>query len=230
MGIGRLWDAFQDPDGDPSMHVFIDDSGCSGYKFDSGSTMFTVMSAVVFKDPREIERFSELAKACKHHSGVATEFKYSGIKPRARDCFFACTDDIQYAIRALVVDKRRIYSDRLMEGKPLKPWMIRQLLTHTFGTVENAKVVIDGKDTRGFGIDDQEYLRRVVHSHTPGVIHSVKFDDSKRNVGIQLADMTAGAIARAYEPRKRQSREHLELLRPRTFRQRGGSLWYFRNR
>lgn len=218
-----------DGEAKPSMHAFIDDSGCSGFKFGSGSTVYTIMAAAVFSDPAEIEKLASVVADCKKHSNVRTEFKYSGIKHAARDCFFQCTREVSYALRALVVDKRTIYSDKLLEGRPLKAWMIRQLLTHTFGTVRNAKIVVDGQDTRGFGIDDQLYLKEKVNRESPGVVHSVKFDDSKDNVGIQLADMTAGAVARAYEPRRRRSPEHLALIRPRTFRAAGGSLWYFRD-
>lgn len=212
------------------MHAFIDDSGCSGFKFDTGSSAFTIMSAAIFRDSPDIEQLAKISEACRAHNKVRTEWKYSGVHETARDCFFRCTAPVPYAVRTLVVDKRQLWHEKLLEGKPLKAWMIRQLLTHTFGTVQNAKVIVDGKDTRGFGIEDQQYLVDKVNRETPGVVHSVKFDDSKLNVGVQLADMTAGAVARAHEPKKRKSDKHLRVLRPRMARSAGGSLWRFQDR
>jgi hypothetical protein len=47
------------------MLVFIDDSGCAGFKFDKGSSRFFVISAVIFDDNLEAEKNSYFDKRTK---------------------------------------------------------------------------------------------------------------------------------------------------------------------
>ncbi len=183
----------------PAMHVFVDDSGCPGFKFADGSSTHVVMAAAIFPDPLEIERLASAMDFCASKNRLTKEFKYSGLKERHRDCLFECTSGVRLILRAITADKRKVYSPLLREGPPLKSHLLRQLLTHHFGNISNAKVVVDGKDTRGLGIPDRDYIKRKVNKETPGTIHSVKFADSKQNRGIQIADMLAGAIGRSIQ-------------------------------
>lgn len=210
------------------MHIFIDDSGDGGFKFGSGSSSHLIMAACVFRDPLEIERLSASMKNCAALNGIRTEFKYAKTKERAKDCFFDCTADIRYHIRAICIDKSKIYSGKL-RGSPsaLKSYAIRQLLSKGFGTIYNAKVVIDGQDTKAFGIDDHAYLMDMANRGRPGTLAKVAWADSKQNVGIQLADMVAGAINRGVRTHKPSDPRHLQLLRPRTY-QPNGTLWHFK--
>jgi hypothetical protein len=76
---------------------------------------------------------------CRGINGHPGEFKYSKTKERLKDCFFACTSKVEYNIRAIVVDKSKIYSHHLRSSpSALKSYAIRQLLSHGFGTIHNA--------------------------------------------------------------------------------------------
>ncbi|MFE4078534.1 DUF3800 domain-containing protein [Paenarthrobacter sp. YIM B13468] len=210
------------------MHIFIDDSGDGGFKFESGSSSHLVMAACVFKDPSEILRLKQCMESCAQHNGLKTEFKYAKTKERVKDCFFNCTADIRYNIRAIVMDKSQIYSGHLRNNPAaLKSFAIRQLLSHGFGTIHGAKVVIDGQDTKAFGITDHAYLMAMANRASPGTIAKVEWADSKQNVGIQLADMVAGAIQRGERTHKKADPKHLRLIRPRSY-QPNGSYWNFR--
>lgn len=193
----------------PDMHVFVDDSGCPGFKFADGSSTHVVMAAAVFTDPKQIEHLTSCVNSCAEKNKLTKEFKYSSLKERHRDCFFNCTATVRLKLRAITADKRKIYSPYLRQGPPLKSHLLRQLLTNNFGQIKNAKIVIDGQDTRGLDIPDEEYLMEHVNKRAPGTIHSVTFADSKRNRGIQLADMLAGSIGRSVqEGRKTKSSHH----------------------
>lgn len=209
------------------MHVFIDDSGCGGFKFANGSSSHLVIAACVFRDPGEIEHLAACVEACKAKNRHKSEFKYSKTKERVRDCFFECTSSVDFAVRAIVIDKAKIYSPKL-RGSPsaLKSYAIRMLLTKTYGQVINAKIVVDGQDTKAFDIRDAEYFTRMVERESPGTIREVKFDDSSANVGIQLADMVAGAINRGVRTHRPADNRHLLLVHPRTYLPRG-TLWHF---
>lgn len=212
----------------PSMHVFIDDSGDGGFKFDKGSSTHLIMAACVFHDPTEIEKLKALSEHCASSNGHRREFKFNRTKERLKECYFNCTAPTRFNIRAIHADKRRIYSEKLHEGKALKSYLIRMLLTRNFGQIHNARIVIDGQDTQGFGVPDEEYLLKMVNRETPGTIHSVRFRDSREDRGLQAADMAAGAISRALQegPKSRKTTKYLYPIKPR-FDYPMGTIWNF---
>lgn len=210
------------------MHIFIDDSGDGGFKFESGSSSHLVMAACVFRDPVEIQKLSARMAGCAQKNGLRNEFKYTKTKERAKDCFFACTQDVRYNIRAISIDKSLIYSGKLRSSpSALKSYAIRQLLSKGFGTIKDAKVVIDGQDTKAFGIPDEAYLMDMANRSHPGTLRKVSYEDSRRNVGIQLADMVAGAIHRGVRTHKPADPKHLRIIKHRTWYPLG-TLWEFK--
>lgn len=210
------------------MHIFIDDSGDGGFKFDSGSSSHLVMAACVFQDPSEIEHLKDCMGKCAEKNRLSTEFKYSKTKERIKDCFFDCTAHVQYNIRCIYIDKSRIYATKYRTNpSALKSFAIYQLLSHGFGNIKDAKVIIDGQDTKAFGIDDHAYLMDMANRAHPGTVRKVSWADSKQNVGIQLADMVAGAVHRGVRTHKKPDSKHLQLIRPRTY-QPHGTFWDFK--
>lgn len=210
------------------MHIFIDDSGDGGFKVGQGSTSHLVMAACVFRNPKEIERLSMAMQACATKNRVGAEFKYAKTKDRIRDCFFDCTKDIDFSVRAIIMTKELIWSPRYRTSpSKFKSFTISQLLSHGFGQIQDGKVVIDGQDTKAFGIPDAEHVARMANSQNPGTISSVKFADSRASVGIQLADMCAGAINRGVRTHAKPDSRHLQLVRPRTY-QPEGTYWFFK--
>jgi len=209
------------------VHVFIDDSGCGGFKIGQGSSSHLVMAACVFRDPLQIELLAEVAEQCRVRRSHRREFRYSRCNDKLRDAFFECIAPVGFHVRAIVMDKSQIYSPEL-RANPAKfrSYAIRMLLTKNFGQIKDAKVVIDGQSSKAFGVNDSDYLTRMVNREAPGTISSVKFDDSRYNIGIQLADMCAGAINRGVQTHRPSDPRHLVLIRPRTYQPRG-TLWHF---
>lgn len=211
----------------PDMHVFIDDSGCGGMKLDSGSSRHLVMAAAVFRDPKQIEILKARGEELQQRFGKAGEFKYNKTSKKMRNQYFEIIKDVEFAIRAIYFDKTRLTSDHLKSSaSALKSFAIRQLLSHTFGQVRNAKIVVDGEDLRAFDIEDREYLMGMSNRAQAGTVHSVKFDDSRRNVGLQLADMIAGASHRHLRRENEHSSKHFSTFAHRTH-QPAGSFWNY---
>jgi hypothetical protein len=144
-----------------------------------------------------------------------------------KDRFFQATKLLQYDVRAIVIDKRRLHSDALL-NKPgyMQNYAIKEIFINTLGTVKNATLVIDGRDSRAFRLKSASYFLREVNEKAPGTLAKVSFDDSVRNPLIQLADMTAGAIRRHYEHPEKSNPLHFAMIKGRT-RYPRGSLWDF---
>lgn len=210
------------------MHVFIDDSGDGGFKVGHGSTSHLVMSACVFREPKQLEELKRITELCKARHRFDREVKFNKTKDAFKEDYFAAIGRLQFVIRAVCIEKNGIYSGHLRSNpSAFKSHAIRQLLTHTAGTVHRAKVVVDGQDTKAFGIPDRAYLLRMANKDNIETLRDVEFADSKLNVGLQLADMTAGAINAARRTHKPADQRYLDMLDGR-FPFPTGSLWDFR--
>lgn len=217
------------------MHIYIDDSGCGGFRFDPrkgfGSSDYFVLAACIFREPAHISDAVALMNTCAGHNGMKLpEFKHTRMKKRpAADCLFNCIGPAEFSVRALVVNKHLIWSSQMKKNAVyFKRRMHEQLLTHTFETIQGAKVFIDGDDSGPAGFPDAGYYRQAANRAQPGSVAQVRFVDSMTSRPIQLADMVAGAIRRAEEnPGDRQAQDHLASFRARTY-QPNGSYWRFK--
>lgn len=210
------------------MHVYIDDSGDAGFNFAGGSSRFMIMAACLFFVPEDIEQAADCIRRCRDRNRQRREFKYSKTRDGIRDCFFECTERCRYAVRTIVVDKTKIQSSHLRSNPAdFKSHVIYQLLTHHDGNIEDAKIVVDGQDSKPFGMSDLRYFRNNVNLKAPGTVRTVEFVDSKNSLPVQLADMTAGAVHRFVRDDAKRDERHFERFRRRTWRGSGGSLWRF---
>lgn len=210
------------------MHVYIDDSGDAGFNFANGSSRFLIMAACLFSTPESIEVAAGMINYCRERNRHRREFKYSKTRDGIKTCFFDCTSSALYTVRAIVIDKTRIHSEHLRANpNEFKSHAIYQLLTHHDGTIQQAKVVVDGQDSRPFGMSDLRYFRDNVNRRAPGTVSAVQFVDSAQSLPIQLADMTAGAIHRFVRDDAKHNPAHFNMFRGRTWRVNGGSLWHF---
>lgn len=209
----------------PSMLVYVDDSGDGGFKFDSGSSSHLIMAAVVFKDLNQMAVLSEAFDSCRAETGHKAEFKFAKTKDRVKDSFFESMQPVDFKARVIVINKSLIWARKYRQSASmLKNLAIHQLLDHAFGHIRDAKVFIDGQDTKAFGIPDSHY---VMDSVKPGAIREVKFADSKNTIGVQLADMVAGAVNWRVRTHKKQIPKYFDLLLPRMI-QPEGTLWHFK--
>jgi hypothetical protein len=177
------------------MLVLIDESGDPGFKISKGSTPFFVVALVIFQDMRQAEKCSAAITEIRTALGYRSEFKFSKTNSAGKDAFFQAVRPYLFEVRALVVEKDLIYSDRLRtDDDAFYNYFLRQLLTHC-NDLQAARVKIDGSGDREFKRRLEKYLKRGVQA---GKVTSVKFADSAKDNLIQLADMAVGAIARSY--------------------------------
>ena len=178
------------------MLVLIDESGDAGFKLARGSTQHFIVAMVIFDDFKEAERASDIIEAARTTLRIRTEFKFNKCSGQVKDGFFAMVAPCKFTVRAIVVDKAKIYSENLREHKEMfYNFFVKSLLQHDHNALVGARVKIDGSGDREFKRELAAYLKR---ESTGRTIVSVKFVESHRDNLIQLADMVAGAIARSY--------------------------------
>ena len=179
--------------------VCIDESGCSGFK--AASTPCFVVAMVILKRNEDAERVSATIARTRERLRVKPEFKFSKCSDDIRTQFFAIHSDLPFRVRALVVEKARIFSPHLRsEPERFYNFFLQKLMKHSEAVIRGSSVKIDGSGDRKFRAALYAYLRKQLQA---GTITKLRFANSRTDNLIQLADMAAGAIARSYPGRNR---------------------------
>jgi len=203
------------------MLVFIDESGDPGFKLLKGASPVFVLVMVIFDcadDARAMDDLIAKSKARRIHKG---EFKFNKCRDEIRDLYFDEVTRGNFRVRAIVVKKELIYSPRLQSDKEVfYEYFVKAMIRNDGGTLQNAKIVIDGSGDREFRQNLAAALRRRMKD---GVVKDVRFKDSDAVPLIQLADMCVGAIARSYRNDRANPCRWREKLRPRI-----EDVWNFR--
>jgi len=134
----------------------------------------------------DAERISKEVARLRGQLGVKPEFKFSRCHPNIRDEFFRQMASMPFSTRALVVDKRRVYSPQLRGGTDyLYSHFVRMLFEHDNNRLEGARVKIEGTGSHKFVRALEVYLRQRL---SEGKIAKLSFADSRMDNLIQLAD------------------------------------------
>jgi len=185
------------------MYVFIDESGDPGFKLDKGSSKVFVVSMVIFKNSNKAlaaqDKLAQLQKDIKAYP----EFKFNKLPNAKRQAFFHGIRDLDFLCRAVVVQKELIYSPNLRKNKEsFYKFFIRMMMQHDAGILQKAKVIIDGSGDKNFKREFCTYLKRNI---VKDAVLKISLKDSKKDFLVQLADMTAGAVARSYNKDRQNS-------------------------
>jgi hypothetical protein len=178
------------------MLVFIDESGDPGFKLKKGSTPIFVAALVAFRDHDQARATQTAIDTAAILLNIRPEFKFNKCRDEIRDAFFETVRPFDFCVRAIAVQKDRIYSPHLRTQKEaFYSFFVKSMLKFDDGLLKDARIVIDGSGDRGFRRELEAYLRRRLGC---GKIKKIRFQDSESDRLIQLADMCAGAIARSF--------------------------------
>ncbi len=198
------------------MLVFIDDSGDPGFKIDRGSSPVFVIACIIFDDELEAERTAVHIKEYRRRLKKSDrfEFKFNKSDKKTRLKFLEEISQFHFRIRVIVFDKAKIQSFELKTSKhSFYNYAIKMVLKHSFGTIKEAKIRLDGHLDRIYKREVIRYLRKELNNREERVFQKLQFVDSKTNVLIQTADMIAGAIHRKYVKRNTDSKDYFAVIR-----------------
>lgn len=194
------------------MLIFIDESGDAGFRLAEGSSRVFVAAMVVFHVRDSARETDELIASLQRRLGVRGEFKFNQSRDEVRDGFFRAVANAEFQVRAIVVDKTRIYSPHLKsEKQDFYRFFVSQMLKHDGGMIKDARVVIDGSGDRAFRKVLGTQFRRQLGDR----LKDLRFADSATDRLVQLADMCVGAIARSYRDDRRDAGRWRAMLAPR---------------
>ena len=168
------------------MLVFIDESGDAGFKLQTGSSDSFVMALVIFDDDLDAEKTSLAIKELRRKLKLRDkfEFKFNKTNRKFRHAFFNAVRSFKFRVRAIIVKKELIHSQRLRSNREdFYNYVIMQVLKQSGGSIKNAK-----------RNQLRVYLSRSLDNKHRKIFKDLKFVDSRQNTLIQLADMVAGSI------------------------------------
>ncbi|MBU1255411.1 DUF3800 domain-containing protein, partial [Patescibacteria group bacterium] len=101
------------------MLVFIDDSGDPGFKFNKGSSKVFVIACVIFDDKLEAEKTAVAIKEFRRKIKFpdTMEFKFNKSSKKVRKGFLIKVSKYKFRIRAIVMQKEKIYGRELRRSK-----------------------------------------------------------------------------------------------------------------
>lgn len=192
------------------MLVFIDESGDPGFKLLKGSSPTFVVCLVAFNNREEAGKARAAIAAAAKDLSVSPEFKFSNSRDYIRDAFFEVVSPFDFCVRAIVVQKEKIYSSHLRTDKTaFYTFFVKSMLRFDNGLLKDANVILDGSGDRSFRKELSAYLRKHIDK---GAINKFVFADSRSDNLVQLADMCTGAIARSYRDNRTDSSKWRDIL------------------
>lgn len=203
------------------MLVFIDESGDAGFKLAKGSSPIFAVAMAIFHTREAASSAGSVIRNVRDRTGVKPEFKFSKLNDANRDAFFEAVRCCEFRVRAIVVEKEKIYSPHLRaEKEDFYRFFVKTMMRFDNGVLNNASVVIDGSGDRAFRNGLKTYLRKGTAS---GAVANVRFKDSKSDPLVQLSDMCVGAIARSFRPERSDKDRWRNMLKPRI-----DNIWEFK--
>ena len=172
--------------------VFIDESGDAGFK--SGSSPDFAFALIVFDCPQDAETTDEIMHEIASVSKHKPEFKYSKTCNKVKNIFFEMVSKCPFHAKVIYVNKLVINSSELRrDANKFYNFFLKQVITHA--NLNKASIKIDGKkDTV------KRELISYIKSQAKESVSKIKYEDSKNNRLIQLADMIVGLVIHACSP------------------------------
>lgn len=199
------------------MLVFIDDSGDPGLQLEKGSSKIFVIALIIFDDSLEAEETALKIKKLRRELGKTDdfEFKFNKCSKELRVRFLKRITDSKFRIQALIIKKRGVLEkEKRVSKESFYSQVIMRVLKYSRGTIKDAKLTLDGRGERVFRKKFTSFLRKELNKPGDKVFKNLKFENSKSNVLLQLADMIAGSINRSFSE-KGDAKMYREIIKER---------------
>jgi uncharacterized protein (DUF4415 family) len=194
----------------PKQHIFIDDSGDTG--FTSSRSQHFVIACVVIVDSEKKDLLDKAIELFRRNQGWRDEdeMKFHKTNKQTVKKLLGSLKDFDYSVYAMVLDKTTAAKlTPKMSKTSLYNFTIKELLMKL--RLDEPVISIDGVGGKKYIQKVRAYLRQNLKEK--GVVNcQIKFVDSKKDYLIQFADIVAGSIARSFQKDRKDSGDYIGLI------------------
>ena len=185
-----------------TVYAFMDESGDAGGNVRKGASSHFVLALVETTEP---EHLREELRRLRIALGLPAsfEFRYHDTRKIAmRAAFFVLLHSLDVRVRAAVVDKSKLPEEAWRWGEQeMYEYALGELVKHSsVDELSEAILVIDGERKQRFVQKLRQYLSQIGREQRRGrIFKAIVLKESKREDGLQFADMVAGVLAERTE-------------------------------
>jgi hypothetical protein len=201
------------------MLVFFDESGDSGMKGKPGSSLFFVVTAVLFEDHDEANKCEQAIKALRNskHLNDKFEFHFNSCSDELRQDFLSAISRSGFFYHSVVLNKAKLWGKGFQDKHSFYKYAVGLVFENAKKELVQAKIVVDKCGNREFLEQLSKYLKRKMNTEGK-LIKKVSMEGSHSNDLLQLADMVCGAVARSFNMQKQNRMVFRKIVRHRELR------------
>lgn len=173
--------------------IFIDESGDTGFKLDSGSSPYFILSAVVFETSVAIieasNRIQDLLQEGRYNTNF--EFHFGKNKEQTKIKFLEEVSQMQFYWYSICIDKSKIVSPQMKQNSYLLTKISTYLCNNFQNKAEKSKIIFDKKDSLNFYRQLSKALKWEFNQSGVKIKEIVSKDSHKERL-LQVADYIAG--------------------------------------
>lgn len=203
------------------MLVFIDESGDSGLKIESGSSRYFVVSLVIFEENDEAVACDQRIQLLKKEIGWTrgSEFHFKKNSDRIRKIFLRAVSPYNFFYYGVVINKdpKKLWGEGFRNKESFYKYACGLVFENAKEKIANATIVIDESGSLDFKRKLGQYLRRKMNCRDK-IVGKVKMQRSVSNNLLQLADYVASIINRSIQNKKKKSDDYRKMVSHREIR------------
>lgn len=189
------------------MLVFIDESGDTGFKIESGSSRFFIISLVIFEDDDEALACDQRIQLLKKELGYPADFEFHFYdnSDKIRQKFLEVISPYNFFFLPMIINKdpQKLYGEGFKHKNSFYKFACGLVFENAKPYLKNAKVKIDKSGSALFRYELARYLKKKINNVDDHLIKHVKMEQSISNNLLQLADYIAGVINRKVQKKKK---------------------------
>ena len=180
------------------MHIYLDESGDTGFKFSAGSSAYFISALVLVPDPAAAQ---DAVRALRDRLREPEDYelKFARMPHHLRLSVLGGLRGLGITARVLVVDKRRLVEPSVRQRDGFYKYLMQTAFEQDAPEIRAARLVID-QSFRGKAkqADLATHLQRGLNTGADAKrIAKVTYRESHREQLLQIADVLAGAVAQA---------------------------------
>jgi hypothetical protein len=183
------------------MFIYIDESGDTGLKIKTGSSLFFVLAMIIFKNEEDKLLSIDLISKIKNKINKPQNFEFHFYKnnTKIRESFLSAIKHLNFNFYVFAINKSspKVFNEVFNNKDSFYKTVCKLMFEQAMPQIKNAYVVADKTGSRDFHLALAKYIKGITNNKTQKTVVKFKMERSSQNNLIQLADYVAGIYHRS---------------------------------